>query len=409
MFDKVADALIWLENRRFITKGFDAFQKYLETLGNPQLQIPCIHIAGTNGKGSTLHYLSCILQETGAVVGTFSSPYLETHFDRIRINDINIDEDIFLSIVNSHYQEWMNQELNMFEIDFVIASLYFFEKNVDYAIYEVGLGGRLDATNTVMPLASVITNIGMDHMEYLGNTYEKIADAKAGIIKEKIPLITAEKKHECLAVFQKTCDDMNSEMISAHKASNIKHDHTLSFDYDNLHIHLDNTPLYQAANISCAIETARYLTRAGYQKISDEQLLHGIARSHWKGRFEFISRNPLVIIDGAHNKEGIEALCASMQGYEDIHVIFSALKDKNHDAMLETLLTISDDITVCEFVSYRATTCEDLAKQYPVKMEKDYRIAVDQALTKTGTILITGSLYFISDVRAYLKTKYNFK
>lgn len=402
MFTKVEDALHWMEERRFNTKGIDVFQTYMNSLNNPQHDIPCIHIAGTNGKGSTLHYISQMLQSANYQVGTFTSPYLESHFDRIRINDQNIPASTFLEIVNIHYQSWCDLQLNMFEIDFVIASLYFQKMKPDFVLYEVGLGGRTDATNVVSPMVSIITNIGMDHMEYLGETYEKIAKEKAGIIKECTPLITAEDKDICLQVFQTICNEKQSTLLKTNKANVHIDDHGLQFSYQMISVKLNNTPLYQENNLCCALETILFLKNEDKITISTQQMQDGLSRSQWKGRFEIVHEQPLVIIDGAHNKEGIEALCASMKPYEDIHIIFSALKDKEHDIMLETLLKISDDITVCEFGFYRSSTCIELAKQYPVRRVKDYRIAIKDALQKKGTILITGSLYFISDVRKYI-------
>lgn len=402
MFTKVEDALHWMEERRFNTKGIDVFQTYMNSLNNPQHDIPCIHIAGTNGKGSTLHYISQMLQSANYQVGTFTSPYLESHFDRIRINDQNIPDSTFLEIVNIHYQSWCDLQLNMFEIDFVIASLYFQKMKPDFVLYEVGLGGRTDATNVVSPMVSIITNIGMDHMEYLGETYEKIAKEKAGIIKECTPLITAEDKDICLQVFQTICNEKQSTLLKTNKANVHIDDHGLQFSYQMISVKLNNTPLYQENNLCCALEAILFLKNEDKITISTQQMQDGLSRSQWKGRFEIVHEQPLVIIDGAHNKEGIEALCASMKPYEDIHIIFSALKDKEHDIMLETLLKISDDITVCEFGFYRSSTCMELAKQYPVHRVKDYRIAIKDALQKKGTILITGSLYFISDVRKYI-------
>lgn len=402
MFTKVENALEWMEERRFITKGMDKFQAYMKELGNPQDEIPCVHIAGTNGKGSTLHYTSQMLQSAGYKVGTFTSPYLETHFDRICINDQTIDKQVFLDIVNKHQQAWIEHEFNMFEIDFVIASLYFQIKKPDFVLYEVGLGGRNDATNVVQPLVSVITNIGMDHMELLGDTYEKIAKEKAGIIKHNVPLITAERKTECLHVFQTTCLEKNSPYIACGDSEYNLRNHTLQFLYKDTFVKLSDTPIYQEANIRCALEIIYYMKKQGLIKISSLHIQKGLQNSHWKGRFEIVHKKPIIILDGAHNKEGIEALCASMSKYENIHVIFSALKDKEYDVMIEKLQTISEDITVCEFNYLRATNCEELAKHHSVFVVKDYQQAIKQAMMKEGTILITGSLYFISEVRKYI-------
>ena len=401
MFVSAEDAVKWMEERRFITKGTEAFAAYMKTLGDPHRKISCIHIAGTNGKGSTLNYLRCVLQEAGYKIGTFSSPYLETHFDRICINAQNIPEEFFLDTVNAHYEEWIAHELNMFEIDFVIAALYFYAYAVDVAIYEAGLGGRKDATNVLLPLVSIITNIGMDHMELLGDTHEQIAYEKAGIVKDGIPLITAEHKPSCLDVFQKICKEKKSPLIVTKQIEGTVVLDGISFTYGDHSISLEHTPYYQINNITCVLEALSVLSP--HVSVDRDQLMAGLKKARWKGRFETMCVDPLIIVDGAHNVEGVEALCASMASYEDIHIIFAVLKDKDHNAMLERLLKLSRDVTVCDFACYRESACEVLARSYPIAVERDYKKAIDLAMRKKGTRLITGSLYFISSVRKYLQ------
>ena len=280
MFVSAEDAVKWMEERRFITKGTEAFAAYMKTLGDPHRKISCIHIAGTNGKGSTLNYLRCVLQEAGYKIGTFSSPYLETHFDRICINAQNIPEEFFLDTVNAHYEEWIAHELNMFEIDFVIAALYFYAYAVDVAIYEAGLGGRKDATNVLLPLVSIITNIGMDHMELLGDTHEQIAYEKAGIVKDGIPLITAEHKPSCLDVFQKICKEKKSPLIVTKQIEGTVVLDGISFTYGDHSISLEHTPYYQINNITCVLEALSVLSP--HVSVDRDQLMAGLKKARWK-------------------------------------------------------------------------------------------------------------------------------
>ncbi len=170
MFSNVQQAIDWITSRHRSETGRSDYRAYLASLGNPQLKLKCLHVAGTNGKGSTTNYLRSILQRAGYKVGSFTSPHLMTHLDRIRINDENIDEQFFLDIVNRYRDEWEAHHLSMFEIDTIISFFYFLERKVDYAVYEVGMGGRLDPTNVIRPLGAVITNIEMDHMAILGDT-----------------------------------------------------------------------------------------------------------------------------------------------------------------------------------------------------------------------------------------------
>ncbi len=380
---------------------------FMQANDNPQLKLKCIHVAGTNGKGSTANDIASILMAAGYRVGLFTSPYLETHHDRIRINGIFIPDQKIVDIANQFYDEWMQYGLSMFEIDMFIAVQYFLSENCDYCVFEVGLGGEKDATNIIDPLVSVITNIGMDHMEELGNSLASICRAKAGIIKDNRALVTAVSQPECLEILKDVCQQHHSEMIVTGSASNIKVDSTLQFDYRNFKAIKQHTmAVYQVDNIKLAIEAALYLRKHQYAKISDTNIYQGIEAALWKGRFEVISQQPLLIIDGAHNEEGMSALVESVKRFDEVHILFSALKDKPTDKMLEHLLEVSDDITVTEFDFYRAASAESLAGDYPVKINKDYRDAINKLMENpSGLHLICGSLYFISDVRAYLKEK----
>lgn len=401
-FKTIEDFITYSEARmakgRF---GFDHFKNAMNDLGNPQDEVKCIHIAGTNGKGSTTNYLRSILQEAGYKVGSFTSPHLIVHNDRIRINDVYISDEQLLRYGNRFYDFIEANNLSMFEIDMLFAVTYFKEQNVDYALYEVGLGGRLDATNIVTPLLSIITTIGFDHMELLGNTLKLISKEKAGIIKEKIPCLTAEPKKACLSVFKEVCELHHSPLIQLSKIKKNPSSKGLSYSYQGLTIHLSTMALYQIKNSATAIEASLFLRTKGL-KISDQAIMNGLSKAEWKGRFEKVSDSPLIILDGAHNSHGIAALRESVKLLpQPIFVVFSALKDKETDKMIGQMLDVTPHLIVTEFDFYRASTVDLLAKDFPVEKVKDPKEAIKKGIlrSKGGSLLITGSLYFISEVR----------
>lgn len=381
--------------------GFDHFKNAMAKLGNPQDAIPCVHIAGTNGKGSTTNYLRSILQTAGYRVGSFTSPHLIVHNDRIRINDVYISDETLLTYANRYVDFIEEHNLSMFEIDMLFSAVYFKEQAIDIALYEVGLGGRLDATNVVTPLLSIITTIGFDHMELLGHTLKMIASEKAGIIKPGVPVLTAEPKKVCLAVFNETCAKTNSPLMSLSKIKKLECENGLSYRYQGLILHLNTMALYQIKNSATSVEAALYLRSKGWT-ISDDAIVKGLEDAQWKGRFEKVSDDPLIILDGAHNAHGIQALKESAKHLpKPIFVVFSALKDKETDKMIHGMLDVTSHLIVTEFDFYRASTVDLMAKNFPVDKVKDPKAAIEMALHRSrgGSLLITGSLYFISEVR----------
>lgn len=387
--------------------SLDCFKAVLTDLGNPQYKLKTVHIAGTNGKGSTTDYLRSILQSSGYRVGTFTSPHLEVHNDRIRINNQFISDEDLLHYGNLFYELIEKNELSMFEIDTLIAIFYFIDQKVDIALFEVGLGGRLDATNVILPLVSLITSIGYDHMDILGNTLEEISYEKAGIIKNNVPLITTEDKENCLFVFKSVCEERNSMFVRVPNATDIIVEPTISFKLHHLNINLNTQAYYQIKNASLAIECALYLRQCGYL-ISDESIVNGLKNTQWKGRFETISVSPHIIIDGAHNMHGIEALVESARHCKKpLIIVFTALKDKETEKMIHALVELADEVVVTQFDFYRAAPLDLLKLNNQVTAILDPQEAIEYALSKSndGTCLITGSLYFISDVRQVLLPK----
>ncbi len=384
--------------------ALDNFRRFMNDLCNPQCLLKTIHIGGTNGKGSTTNYLRSVLEKEGYRVATFTSPVLTTRLEIMRINNKHILDSEIIQYANRYMSLWLQYELSMFEIEVFIAIMYFLNKGVDFAIFEVGLGGELDATNIVMPIITANTNIGMDHTEYLGDTYEKIANTKGGIIKDGIPFITGETKKECLKVFNDICQKHQSPILKVQPIFHLKdNNRNVTYDYRDYHITLNTSARYQSQNSALAIEILLYLKDNGYIHLDDNNLLNGLKETSWAGRFEVVNNNPLIIIDGAHNREGIDAFYQSAKKYSNIKIVFSALKDKDTHAMITKLLELTDDMTVCEFDFYRAQDAQILAENFPVKIERDWKKAVDDAFLHDGVTFITGSLYFIAQVRPYIQ------
>lgn len=401
MFTSVQEVINMIEQRKNRGYGLQHFHDYMDSIGNPHHDLKAIHVAGTNGKGSTTNDLRSILQEAGYKVGSFTSPYMITHLDRIRINDVDIHEEAFLRLANQYYDSWMQWDLSMFEIDMCIACLYFREEKTDFCVFEVGLGGRLDATNILSPLVGVITNIGMDHMAILGNTLEQIAGEKAGIMKEQMPLFTAENKAECLQVFEARAKELHSIVYPIQEIKKVAmvqgHIH---FSYGNLlDIELASGARYQCRNAALAIEVIMYMRNQGLLHVTDAVMKEGLRKAIWIGRFEVVQKDPLILLDGAHNADGIHALCESVKYVNDPIVIFSVLRDKNFEEMLDELQNISTRILVTQFQNERSLDMNELKHRPNVHFMNHFTEALASAITMKRPIIITGSLYFISEVR----------
>lgn len=410
MFHDIESAIAAISKRTSTnTFALKLFSKLMEDLGNPQYKLNCLHIAGTNGKGSTSNFLRSVLQSAGYSTGLFTSPHLINHNDRFRVNNLPIADEDLLMYINRTVPYWQPYSLTMFEIDTLIAIWYFLDKKVDWAVFEVGLGGRLDATNVVFGKICVITNIGFDHMEYLGDTLGKIAFEKAGIIKPGSIVVSGVSDLEPLSVISQVAKDRGCPMV---RVSTDAESHLegwmQSYVYKGLPIELKSVARYQVANSILAIETLLVMRDKGWIELSDSQLIDGIRQAQWAGRFEIISVHPLVIIDGAHNGHGIKALTQSLSSLpRPLVTVFSALKDKETDKMLKMLSDVSDEVIVCEFDFYRAQKAEILGKGFDVKIIPEFSLAYQEGLTlsQQGTLLITGSLYFISMVRACIMNK----
>ena len=408
-FKHYEEVYTFIQQQKDRVYSLDNFKKYMQEFYNIQHVLKCIHVCGTNGKGSTVNYMKEVLKKQGYIVGTFTSPALISRLDVVRINDEWIKEQFIVDVANRYVDNWLKYEISLFEIEVFISILYFIYQGVDYAIYEVGLGGELDATNIILPMVCVNTNIGLDHMDYLGDSYESIARAKAGIIKDHVDFITGEHKQECVDIFRDTCEKRHSHLIRLDRIHDLQDGENVKYTYKDYNIVLNTPALYQIENSALALETLLYLKEHHFIELDESSIVEGLFEAKWAGRFEIISEKPLIILDGAHNREGVDELYRSARKLHNLKIIFSALRDKDTDYMIERLLDLTYDITVCEFKHPRSQSAKLLAGDYPVKIEPDFRKALDDIYLQEGTFLITGSLYFISEVRKYLLQKIHSK
>jgi dihydrofolate synthase / folylpolyglutamate synthase len=429
MFTTYKEALEWihLRLRLGIKPGLKRMEWMMDRLGNPETKIKAVHIGGTNGKGSTLTFLRSILQENGYTVGTFTSPYIEQFNERISVNGEPIDDEEILALANiirPLADELEETELGgptEFEVITAMSFYYFAHANqVDFVLYEVGLGGRLDSTNILSPLASIITNIGLDHTNILGYTYEEIAFEKAGIIKEGTSVFTAVKHHGALRVIEEQADRkeapiyrLNQEFsITSHESREKGEIFTLQTENQTMgHLEISMIGKHQTENAALAVIAAQYLNQQGVVAITEQALRSGLKKAYWPGRFEILSENPLVIIDGAHNDEGISTLVHELSSrYADkqIHIVFAALKDKKLDKMIAQLDQVANQISFVSFDFPRAAAAQDLLKishslnKLAIDNWESYLLDEIANLETNSMLVITGSLYFISEAKPHL-------
>ncbi len=331
--------------------GKSAFKKDLNNtiqlcrlLGNPHKKLQSIHIAGTNGKGSTAHILASILQSQGYKVGLYTSPHYKDYRERIKINGSYISEKYVIEFVEKYKSDFGQIKPSFFEITVALAFDYFANQKVDYAIIETGLGGRLDSTNVITPILSVITNIGLDHQDLLGNTLQEIAAEKAGIIKPNIPVVIREQKQETQEVFQNKAKDQKSPLYWADSSSikNISQSiiqEQQVFIIDDKEYVTDLLGSYQIKNISTSLKAIEVLKDIGI-KISDDAISLGLnhVKSNTKllGRCQVLSKEPLTIADAGHNEDGIKETIAQIKDieYDKLHIVLGMVKDKDISGML---------------------------------------------------------------------------
>ena len=330
------ETLDWMFNKlpMYQTQGATAYRKDITNtvllakhLGNPEQYLKCIHVAGTNGKGSTSHLLASVLQEAGYKVGLYTSPHLKDYRERITINGYPISEEYVCDFINTNQSFFEANELSFFEMSVGLAFEYFVKEHTDINIIEVGMGGRLDATNIINPLVSVITNIGLDHTQFLGNTLESIAYEKAGIIKPNIPVVIGEYVNETQPIFVEKVKITNSEIYFA--SDLVQEDYPSALLGD-----------YQIHNKKTVSQTIKVLQKKRLLTISEEAVRKGflnvIKNTNLQGRWQQLGKNPKTICDTAHNAHGLSVVLQQIQKeqFEQLHIILGVVNDKNLEEIL---------------------------------------------------------------------------
>lgn len=330
------ETLDWMFNKLplYQTQGATAYRKDITNtvmlakhLGNPEQQLKCIHVAGTNGKGSTSHLLASVLQEAGYKVGLYTSPHLKDYRERILINGKPISETYVCEFINKNKSFFEANELSFFEMSVGLAFEYFVKEKTDINIIEVGMGGRLDSTNIITPLISVITNIGLDHTQFLGNTLEAIAFEKAGIIKPKIPVVVGEYVTETKPVFLNKATETNSEIYFASELIHETYPSELLGDY-------------QIHNKKTVLQTIKVLQEKQLLSVDEEAIKRGflnvVKNTHVQGRWQQLGENPKVICDTAHNAHGLSIVLNQLkkEQFEKLHIVIGVVNDKNLEDIL---------------------------------------------------------------------------
>lgn len=425
----------WIANYRTDQPhfGLERMVELLALRGNPHLKIKVIHIGGTNGKGSTIAFLKNMLEKLGLRVGVFSSPYLIHYTDQISINGESISE-ARLEDLMADYQSLLEGEAaanlqgtTEFEIITAIAYDYFASEQVDVALMEVGMGGLLDSTNVCQPILTGITTIGLDHVALLGDTLEAIAEQKAGIIKQGIPLVTGRIAPEALAVIDRIAEEKDAPRLAYGADYQVSHQESVVtgevFDYTSDvrqgRFQTGLLGLHQIENAGMALTLLdTFCKEDGRELASNHLLAQALEETSWPGRLEVVSRNPLMILDGAHNPHAIKALVATLQErFADYRkeILFTCIKTKALEDMLDLLGAMPDtELTLTHFDDSRATD-ESVLKEAAKSRNLNYQgwqDFLEQKLTdkneeKKTVRIITGSLYFLAQVRAYLMERKN--
>ena len=412
------DSLYWIHERtKFgIKPGVKRMEWMLERLDNPQFNINGIHVGGTNGKGSTVAYLRSALVDNGYEVGTFTSPFIETFNERISLNGIPISDDNIVELVQKvkPVSEALEVETELgtateFEIITTMMFLYFGELHpVDFVIVEAGLGIKNDSTNVFKPILTILTSIGLDHIEILGDTYTDIAKDKGAIVKPNTPIIYAVKNEDALKVIRGCVEQQNTEGIEFDRdISLVSQEEEFTYRYKDYELEtllLNMLGEHQKENAALAITALIELNESGIVDLDFNKMIDGIESVSWTGRIEQVKEKPLMIVDGAHNVESVEALISTMKDYyhiDSLDILFSAVKGKPINTMVDQLKTIASTFYVTDFDFPRALTKDAIFEE----IRFDQKELVDDYVKFIETyegdgLIITGSLYFISDVKA---------
>ncbi|MBD8085998.1 bifunctional folylpolyglutamate synthase/dihydrofolate synthase [Limosilactobacillus sp. c9Ua_26_M] len=436
MIESYVEALNFIHGRTKFKKipTLDRMRLFLERLGNPQKGLKYVHVTGTNGKGSTVAMLRSMLMAAGLNVGSFTSPFITRFNERIALNAQPISDEDLTRLARK--VEPVVQQLDQglptggpteFEIDTAIMFCYFAEKQPDLVLLEVGIGGLYDSTNVITPLVSVITTVSWDHMKYLGDTLAKIAHQKAGIIKRGVPVVIGQLPPSALQVIMKEAIEKNAKVyelgkdFSAQKINQNAIKAEIIYDGGQLHHFRSTLGLagdYQVENAAIAITTLQIvLTKLGIPVIIAD-LKKGLAMTQWPGRMETVIDEPLVLLDGAHNLPGMQALVKTIRddfSDREVYVLVAILADKQYELMLGELASLGNvHLMVTNFAgpgpkrpsANLTTTIGEFKTKHPIQVAENWQtgfVKLSQGLTADDVMIITGSLYFVSEVRKNLK------
>ena len=386
-------------------ENFDDFLKKVSF----SYKIPSIHIAGSNGKGTTANYLANIYRAHGLNVGLFTSPYLDHINEMISINGQNITDEEMITVIEENEKLFNKFSLSAFEIQTYIALNYFNKKGVDLAIIECGMGGEIDATNIFNPILSIITSISLEHTSFLGRSLCEIAYQKAGVIKDEIPVITGMLDDEAINTIVEVAKERNSQVIvSVEPAKVVYEDYGYSFAYSIYKdLRINSSATYSLKDACIALEAVIKLIST--YPVSEEEIREGLAKTYMPVRMEILKEKPLIIVDGSHNPEGVQNMVKSLQNVaqnRDIHVLFACFRDKNVERMLAYLGEYSKDIVLTTFPHKRARTMEDYFlylddHSFNENPEEAFKELIEKY--PDDVILIVGSLAFA----AYMKNVIN--
>ncbi|MFC4600413.1 bifunctional folylpolyglutamate synthase/dihydrofolate synthase [Cohnella hongkongensis] len=440
-FRTAEEAMAWITGLTAfgIRPGLDRIRSLMERFNHPERRLKFIHVAGTNGKGSVCAFLTSVLLKSGYDVGTFTSPYLTSYSNRLQYNGQDIPDEHLVRLANRlkpAADELAASELGpltMFEVTTALAILYYGTVAFpDYVVWETGLGGRLDVTNVVVPVISVVTNVGHDHMDVLGPTLADIAREKAGIIKSGVPVVSAVAQPEAVQVVEETARSRQATLYRAgeqffFEALSVAEDEQrFSFrspfrEIPSLTIRLNGE--HQVANAATAVMTLEVLRQYYALIVDDEQLEAGLRETVWPGRLEMVSNDPRILLDGAHNPEGMEALSRALRdvyAYDRLNAMIAMMPNKNHEHSLRHILPLVDTLVItepdfhkkmnaAELASVAKRVGDELGRSPAIVVEPDWRRALELLLGASSSAgngsalnVITGTLYLIADVRSWL-------
>ncbi|MFA6598745.1 MAG: folylpolyglutamate synthase/dihydrofolate synthase family protein [Ignavibacteriaceae bacterium] len=393
--------------------GLENIRKFLQVLGNPQNNLKCFHIAGSNGKGSTASFIASILQTAGFKTGLYTSPHFVRFNERIRINGEEIEDDYIASFYDKH-ESFINENgLTFFEVTTALAFTYFLEKKVKYAVIETGLGGRLDATNVLNPLAVVLTSISLEHTQYLGNTIEEIAAEKAAIIKPKAKVFLGILPEAADEVIQLKCEEVDSEFFELEDYI-IKRETHLELYTEELDIDRLDSPLhgyYQKYNAALATLVVNKTLGLEDLHVFENGLKNVVANTKIQGRYEIMSENPRIIFDSAHNPEGVESFLSEFQKekskYKKTHLLFGVMKDKEIELMLSKLKPAFDEFHFVDLPFDRAEKKENLLTlANRLKLSADvednpteFYLQFKKNKNSGESLVVLGSMYLVGEIK----------